>query len=423
MFSPLRSARGISILTLCAIFLFVAQVAAAADEPAEVAADWIAQELDQPEPSFDLFGKAAARADVIFALASVGGHEDSVRQALGELAEGANAYIGTPDDPLYVGNLAKVLLAVRIGGEHPASFVPGRDLEQDLRTTINPDGSFVADNYAHSVAMLALAAGPGEIPSQATAWLVDAQNDDGSWSSAFAPDDPDVDTTAIAVQALVAAGSDAASEGASYLVGVQNADGSWPSPFGDPNTNTAGVAGQALRAAGETGAADLAAGFVTSLQTESGGIKFVATDTEPNGFATLQGVLALGGAAYHQLETQPYADVGWDDLFAEEIDWMGDSGISLGCNPPTNNRYCPNDPVTRGQMAAFLHRALGDTLPTGDTTDFTDDNASIFEADIEWASATGITQGCNPPTNDQYCPNDPVTRGQMAAFLFRALGG
>lgn len=50
---------------------------------------------------------------------------------------------------------------------------------------------------------------------------------------------------------------------------------------------------------------------------------------------------------------------------------------------------------------------------------FTDDDTSIFEADIEWMAATGVTKGCNPPTNDNFCPDDPVTRGAMAAFMHR----
>lgn len=42
-----------------------------------------------------------------------------------------------------------------------------------------------------------------------------------------------------------------------------------------------------------------------------------------------------------------------------------------------------------------------------------------FEADIEWLASTGVTRGCNPPDNDQYCPEASVTRGQMAAFMHR----
>ena len=50
---------------------------------------------------------------------------------------------------------------------------------------------------------------------------------------------------------------------------------------------------------------------------------------------------------------------------------------------------------------------------------FTDDDDSIFEANIEWLAAADVTRGCNPPTNDNFCPNDNVTRGQMAAFMHR----
>jgi hypothetical protein len=50
---------------------------------------------------------------------------------------------------------------------------------------------------------------------------------------------------------------------------------------------------------------------------------------------------------------------------------------------------------------------------------FTDDDTSIFEADIEWLASVGVTLGCNPPTNDNFCPDDNVSRGQMAAFMRR----
>lgn len=50
---------------------------------------------------------------------------------------------------------------------------------------------------------------------------------------------------------------------------------------------------------------------------------------------------------------------------------------------------------------------------------FTDDENSLFESHIEWMADNGITLGCNPPTNDHYCPDDGVTRGEMAAFMHR----
>ncbi len=50
---------------------------------------------------------------------------------------------------------------------------------------------------------------------------------------------------------------------------------------------------------------------------------------------------------------------------------------------------------------------------------FTDDDGSIFETDIEWLAGAGVTAGCNPPANTNFCPEDNVTRGQMAAFMRR----
>ncbi len=102
------------------------------------------------------------------------------------------------------------------------------------------------------------------------------------------------------------------------------------------------------------------------------------------------------------------------------IEAIAASGITKGCNPPSNNRFCPDDPVTRGQMAAFLNRALD--LADSGADRFTDDDSSLFEADIQAIAAAGITKGCNPPANDRFCPDDLVTRGQMAAFLVRAFG-
>jgi hypothetical protein len=109
-------------------------------------------------------------------------------------------------------------------------------------------------------------------------------------------------------------------------------------------------------------------------------------------------------------------------VFESDIEWMAAEGITSGCNPSQGNtQFCPDDPVTRGQMAAFLVRALDLTDDGGGNT-FIDDNGSVFESDIAKLAAADITRGCNPSQgNTQFCPNDPVTRGQMAAFLHRAL--
>lgn len=51
-----------------------------------------------------------------------------------------------------------------------------------------------------------------------------------------------------------------------------------------------------------------------------------------------------------------FKDVPDDHLFHDDIEWMAETGVTKGCNPPDNDKYCPSDDVTRGQMAAFIHR-------------------------------------------------------------------
>lgn len=104
-----------------------------------------------------------------------------------------------------------------------------------------------------------------------------------------------------------------------------------------------------------------------------------------------------------------------DSVFESDIEWAALQGITRGCNPPTGDRFCPDDSVTRGQMAAFLVRTLG--LPKSSADAFTDDAGSVFQADINALAESGITRGCTPTA---FCPDGPVTRGQMAAFLTRA---
>lgn len=103
-----------------------------------------------------------------------------------------------------------------------------------------------------------------------------------------------------------------------------------------------------------------------------------------------------------------------------DIEAIAGAEITFGCNPPDNDRFCPSEVVSRAQMAAFLVRAL--SLPDASDDYFTDDTGSVFEPVINSLAEAGITLGCNPPDNDLFCPDDPVTRGQMAAFLVRGYG-
>ncbi len=127
-------------------------------------------------------------------------------------------------------------------------------------------------------------------------------------------------------------------------------------------------------------------------------------------------------ATLHIAPTTRFLDVPETHTFYADIEWLASAGITKGCNPAEGNtKYCPDSPVTRGQMAAFLDRALD--LPATSTDFFVDDDDSIFEASINRFAAAGITKGCNPTEgNTKYCPSGTVSRAQMAAFLHRALG-
>jgi len=107
----------------------------------------------------------------------------------------------------------------------------------------------------------------------------------------------------------------------------------------------------------------------------------------------------------------PFTDIGGHP-FANDIAWLYQAGITGGC---TSTLFCPDDNVSREQMASFLDRVL--PLP-GTTTDFfDDDDASIHEAAINRLAAAGVTAGCG---SGSYCPKSPVNRDQMASFLVRA---
>ncbi|HEX6300072.1 MAG TPA: carboxypeptidase-like regulatory domain-containing protein [Acidimicrobiia bacterium] len=116
-----------------------------------------------------------------------------------------------------------------------------------------------------------------------------------------------------------------------------------------------------------------------------------------------------------------FKDVYWNNMFYADIEWMWAAGITRGCNPPDNDEFCPVRAVTRAEMASFFVRALGLT-EGGDVDRFADDDGSTHETDINRLAAAGITKGCNPPDNDEYCPEREVSRAEMASMIVRALG-
>jgi hypothetical protein len=130
------------------------------------------------------------------------------------------------------------------------------------------------------------------------------------------------------------------------------------------------------------------------------------------------GSITVGDQTVNILQGALFNDVTLESIFFQHIGKLSARGVTVGC---AAGKYCPSDPVTRGQMAAFIIRALGDFNPPNPSSQRFGDVPpnNPFFAFIDELAARGITVGCGP---ESYCPNDLVRRDQMSAFIMRALG-
>lgn len=130
------------------------------------------------------------------------------------------------------------------------------------------------------------------------------------------------------------------------------------------------------------------------------------------------GTITIANQTFTVAQGAAFLDVPLNNPFYNEIGKLSARGVTLGCG---GGNYCPDDPVTREQMAAFIMRALGEFgPPTPPSQRFFDVAPSnMFYAFVERLAVLQITLGCG---DGNYCPADPVKREQMAAFLIRALG-
>ena len=141
-----------------------------------------------------------------------------------------------------------------------------------------------------------------------------------------------------------------------------------------------------------------------------------------------QGELYLAdysGGIIYQLTAPTFADVPPTHIFYDQIESFYQAGLTVGCSH-TPLRFCPSNFVTRGEMAVFIERALGNFNPTPNPSGMFDDvpypgQPASFQAFIEQFYNDGITTGCSQSPL-KYCPQNNVTRQEMAVFIERALG-
>ncbi len=121
----------------------------------------------------------------------------------------------------------------------------------------------------------------------------------------------------------------------------------------------------------------------------------------------------LSGSPYYRAPFNVYTDV---NQYKNQILWLTATTVSNGTAP----HYNPNGNVTRGQMAAFLHRMAKESgkAPQGAkySSPFKDVQSNIFKNDIGWLYSKDITTGYTPTT---FKPDASISRGEMAAFIYR----
>ena len=136
------------------------------------------------------------------------------------------------------------------------------------------------------------------------------------------------------------------------------------------------------------------------------------------------GTFAVSGMTLPLTEwstVQTFADVTPADYEFDAVNLLKSKNITGGCSP---NDYCPSTEIDRAEMAIFIVRAVyngSDVFPYSQTPYFSDVGPSDFG--FQWIQRMyelGITSGCN---SSNFCPNEPVTRAQMAIFLIRARYG
>ena len=153
--------------------------------------------------------------------------------------------------------------------------------------------------------------------------------------------------------------------------------------------------------------------------TECAAGRFCPEDPIPRWVVAVWLVRVLDdGALPPGVGVSSFADVDEGVSWAPFVERLAALEVTVGCGVDPL-RFCPDDPVTRAQMATFLTRAFG--LEPGPPAGFEDVVGGVHSGSIDALAAAGITAGCgvNPL---RYCPDEPVSRGQMATFIARAEG-
>ncbi|MGI5874271.1 MAG: immunoglobulin domain-containing protein [Bacillota bacterium] len=134
-------------------------------------------------------------------------------------------------------------------------------------------------------------------------------------------------------------------------------------------------------------------------------------------FSLLLAAVMLLGAASAVAAENSFTDVSEKAYYYEPVLWAAQEGVTQGTS---ETKFSPDQNCTRAQIVTFLWRANGCPAPKSDAHSFIDvkDSAFYYRAML-WAVEEGVTQGTTATT---FSPNDPCTRGQAVALIHRAQG-
>lgn len=398
---------------------------------AQAAAAWMASQLSDDVVAHD----TGLTIDVLLGIASTGVGADQVRATAQALFHSGSAFIG-PADAVATSwpQVAKMALALEVAGLDPTTFPDGggsRDLLGDLRSVVNTDGSFGAPGsdsvFAHPLAMLALARTSGGVPDQVVTWLQDQQCADGSFG--WAPDcsQPDADSTAMAIQALTAAG--VASDdpvltlAQAWLLTQQETNGGFTSLWAGVNTNTTGLAAQALMN-NAVQAAAAATGYVADLAITpdtvalhpvltSADIGAIAADQSGFGNAMTSGLTPAVSATFLRATAQAVFALGRTDLanltlVGAEAGWPDQTGSG---GQPTAE---PSQQPGGTPPAANPGSGGGVSAPTGGTVRQVGPTGAGLALLISAAAGLAVAGWAGPRLNRAVAAAAPPTGGKHA---------
>ena len=135
-----------------------------------------------------------------------------------------------------------------------------------------------------------------------------------------------------------------------------------------------------------------------------------------SGFLSAVMIFSMSSVSFAAVGDNVFADVNGNAWYAEAVQYVNDNGIMSGTG---NNEFSPQENTSRAALAAVLYRAEGS--PAVDVqNEFVDVDSDAWYTDaVSWASTEGIISGYG---NGLFGINDPVTREQIAAILWRYAG-